>query len=794
MSSMIAELPPVAILAGGLATRLYPITEKIPKALVDVEGRPFILHQLEMLRRRGLTRVVLCVGHMHEMIREVVGDGHRYGMHVTYSLDGETLRGTGGAIKQALPLLGDAFYVTYGDSYLNCDYRAVYGAFRAAGHSSLMTVFHNENQWDTSNVLYREGRILLYDKRQPTHEMKHIDYGLSLMTPAALESIPDDGPSDLADTLHQLSLEGHLAGYEVFERFYEVGSHNGLAEMQAYIGKRQTSTLLKIEPAPENACKICEAVQTHYAFTFQGYPIWRCEMCDSLYLNPQPTDEVLAEIYGNRYFLGADTPEAHEQRKQLKQATARGYLDQLKNYRKGLTNGSLLEVGCGQGEFLIEAEAEGYDVTGVEYSAHAVEIAQSNLQRGHVLIGEVETADLPPHSFDVVVSTDVIEHVRDPKAYLRAIHRVLKPGGILLMVTISLDTLTAKVLQHRWMEFKIEHMHYFSDNALHGLLMTQGYHQVRRLPAYKRLTPAYVMAHFERYPISGITPLARFGYRFIPGVFKQRPVDLTGSGVLYLARATETPLRRKLSVIVPAYNESSTFTTLMDELSHMTLDAVDLEIIIVESNSTDGTREQAMRYQNLPHVKLILQDKPRGKGNAVREGLAQATGDFILIQDADLEYDLHDYPRLLQPLVMGYRMFVLGSRHSGGQSWAMRRFEDNPAASSVLNIGHLFFATLLNLMYGQRLRDPFTMYKVFWRDCLDGLHFEANRFDFDFELVIKLLRKGYQPLEIPVNYQSRSFAEGKKVRFFQDPITWIRALLKFRVSPLYEDDVKPHTK
>lgn len=789
MSSMIAELPPVAILAGGLATRLYPITEKIPKALVDVGGKPFILHQLDMLRRHGITRVVLCVGHMHEMIRAVVGDGRMYGLNVTYSLDGETLRGTGGAIKQALPLLGDTFYVTYGDSYLNCDYRAVYGAFKASGQSALMTVFRNENQWDKSNVLYQEGRIHLYDKRQPTPEMKHIDYGLSVMTPESVASIPDVGSADLADALNKLSVDGKLAGYEVFERFYEIGSHSGLAEMQAFVSKRQTGPLLKIEPTPENSCKICNASQTHYAFTFQGYPVWRCKMCDSLYLNPQPTDEVLAEIYGNRYFLGDDTPEAHEQRKQLKQATARGYLEQLKTYRKGLTTGSLLEVGCGQGEFLIEAEKQGYDVTGVEYSTHAVEIAQSNLQRGRVIVGEVETADLPAHSFDVVVSTDVIEHVRDPKAYLRAIHRVLKPGGILLMVTISLDTLTARVLQHRWMEFKIEHMHYFSDNALHGLLMTQGYHQVRRLPAYKRLTPAYVMAHFERYPVSGVTPLARLGYRFIPGGIKQRPVDLTGSGVLYLARATETPQRRKLSVIVPAYNEASTFTTLMDELSQMSLDAVDLEIIIVESNSTDGTREQAMRYQNLPHVKLILQDKPRGKGNAVRAGLAQATGDFILIQDADLEYDLQDYPRLLHPLVKGYRMFVLGSRHSGSQSWAMRRFEDNPAASSVLNIGHLFFATLLNFIYNQRLRDPFTMYKVFWRDCLDGLHFEANRFDFDFELVIKLLRKGYQPLEIPVNYQSRSFAEGKKVRFFQDPLTWIRALLKFRVSPLYEDEV-----
>ena len=167
----------------------------------------------------------------------------------------------------------------------------------------------------------------------------------------------------------------------------------------------------------------------------------------------------------------------------------------------------------------------------------------------------------------------------------------------------------------------------------------------------------------------------------------------------------------------------------------------------------------------------------------MRGGLQRITGDYVLIQDADLEYDLEDYEALLEPLVEGRAAFVLGARH-GGSAWKMRSFSGQPFISAVLNLAHWFFTMLVNVGFHARLKDPFTMYKVFRRDCLYGLNFECNRFDFDFELVIKLLRKGYQPLEIPVNYRSRSFAEGKKVSFFGDPLTWLRALVKFRLEPM----------
>jgi len=232
---------------------------------------------------------------------------------------------------------------------------------------------------------------------------------------------------------------------------------------------------------------------------------------------------------------------------------------------------------------------------------------------------------------------------------------------------------------------------------------------------------------------------------------------------------------------VPAYNESATFEPLMEAVLQKEIPGLDIEVVLVESNSTDGTRELAQKYADHPRVRLVLEDRPRGKGHAVRTGLAHAKGDFILIQDADLEYDLEDYDALLEPLMSGRAAFTLGARHGGG-AWKMRRFTAQPLLSTLLNLAHWGFTTLLNVCFLQRLKDPFTMYKVFRRDCLFGLKFECNRFDFDWEVLIKLLRKGYQPIEMPVNYRSRSFKEGKKVTLFGDPWSWLKICAKLRFS------------
>ena len=232
---------PVAVLAGGLATRLRPITESIPKALIEVAGRPFVCRQLDYLRGQGITRVVLCIGHLGEQIEAVVADGRAFGLDVRYSPDGPTLLGTGGALKRALPLLGDRFFVLYVDSFLPCNYREVQQAFVSSGRPALMTVLHNADRWDKSNVLLRNGQIVEYNKHSPQPGMEYIDYGLGVLSATVLSDYPANIPIDLAEVYHRLSLAGALAGHEVRKRFYEIGSHEGLKEAEIYFSTREAT-------------------------------------------------------------------------------------------------------------------------------------------------------------------------------------------------------------------------------------------------------------------------------------------------------------------------------------------------------------------------------------------------------------------------------------------------------------------------------------------------------------------------------------------------------------------------
>jgi N-acetyl-alpha-D-muramate 1-phosphate uridylyltransferase len=226
---------PVAILAGGVGSRLGPVTETLPKALVEVAGAPFVVHQLRLLRREGVERVVLCVGHLGEQIERVVGDGGRFGLKVAYSFDGKTLMGTGGALRRALPLLGDAFFVLYGDSYLDVALPPIELAFRAQKQPALMTVFRNEGRFDTSNVLFEGTRIVAHDKRAPHPAMRHIDYGLGVLTAGALSERSADRPFDLSEVYSALAADGRLAGHEVTQRFYEIGTPAGLAATDQYL-------------------------------------------------------------------------------------------------------------------------------------------------------------------------------------------------------------------------------------------------------------------------------------------------------------------------------------------------------------------------------------------------------------------------------------------------------------------------------------------------------------------------------------------------------------------------------
>jgi len=228
---------PVAILAGGLATRLRPMTETMPKALILVAGRPFIEHQFLLLKKYGVERAVVCVGYMGEMVREAIGD-ERVGLKVEYSFDGPRLLGTGGSLKKALPMLGDAFFVLYGDSYLDCDYREVEAAFLRSGKPGLMTAFRNMGRYDKSNMVFRDGRVINYDKKSVAPDMEYIDYGLSVLTKEAVTGFDAGDAFDLADLYKDLVDRGEMAGYEVTRRFYEIGSHEGLEETRKFLEMR----------------------------------------------------------------------------------------------------------------------------------------------------------------------------------------------------------------------------------------------------------------------------------------------------------------------------------------------------------------------------------------------------------------------------------------------------------------------------------------------------------------------------------------------------------------------------
>ncbi len=230
---------PVAILAGGLAKRLRPITDEIPKALVDVAGRPFVWHQLHWLRKQGIRDVVLCVGYRGEQVERAVGDGQQFGLGVQYSYDGDNLLGTGGALRKAMAKLGETTIVLYGDSYLTCSLPDIERAYFESGQPALMTVFRNEGNWDRSNVLFQNGRIVRYDKRNRSTEMQHIDYGANVLSARAFDEWKGaQDVFDLADLLADVSKQGKLAGYEVKERFYELGTHEGLTDMRRHLSQQ----------------------------------------------------------------------------------------------------------------------------------------------------------------------------------------------------------------------------------------------------------------------------------------------------------------------------------------------------------------------------------------------------------------------------------------------------------------------------------------------------------------------------------------------------------------------------
>jgi len=235
----------------------------------------------------------------------------------------------------------------------------------------------------------------------------------------------------------------------------------------------------------------------------------------------------------------------------------------------------------------------------------------------------------------------------------------------------------------------------------------------------------------------------------------------------------------RLSIVLPVFNEVRYAAQVIDAVLAKPL-GIEKEVVIVESNSTDGTRDVVRRYEGRPGVQVVYEEGPRGKGHAVRTGLARVTGTIVLIQDADFEYDINDYDALLEPILQHKATFVLGSRSLGLDDWKVRKYDATPIRGLALNFAQVVFARTYDLLYQQRVTDVNTMYKVFRAECLDGLDLESNGFELDIELACKLARNGNSPMEVPVNYVARGFDEGKKIRFWRDAIPSYAAFFKYR--------------
>lgn len=236
----------------------------------------------------------------------------------------------------------------------------------------------------------------------------------------------------------------------------------------------------------------------------------------------------------------------------------------------------------------------------------------------------------------------------------------------------------------------------------------------------------------------------------------------------------------KLSIIIPVFNEKKTIEEVIKRIKKVILKEIRKELIVVDDCSTDGTTKILKDSQKKYKFVLLRNKKNSGKGFSVRKGLEIATGDIIMIQDADLEYDISEYPDLISPIIEKKAKFVMGSRHLQKGGWKMRQFLDSKVYAKVLNAGSIFYSRLFSFVYNVKLTDPGTMYKIFRKECLDEITLKSNHFDIDWELAGKLIKRGYKPLEIPISYKSRSPKEGKKIKFGRDGFLILKSIIYYK--------------
>jgi hypothetical protein len=512
-------------------------------------------------------------------------------------------------------------------------------------------------------------------------------------------------------------------------------------------------------------CPACEADTPAYLFHKIGVRFVRCGACGMVYVNParESAGPNWLDVESARPFSNAGD-------RALMLADFSRLLERVELDHQRI-QGTRLERTLLLGRFLREfrdlpaAKRLGLTVAEVDDPAFARLSADSDIGWAQPLL-----ARRP----QMVILHELLETCSDPSVVLGKLTEALPASTLLVVTYTNTNSLPARMMRRYWPAYFDHKTCFFSTSNLATLMARFG--QVLKTQY------ALPVTHTAQYVGERLAPRASITRLVGATALRNVPVPVrAGNRVAVFGRheGARGVAGEKLSIVLPVYNEARYAAQVIDTVLAKQV-AIDKELVIVESNSTDGTRDIVRGYEGRPGVRVVLEDGPRGKGHAVRTGLKHVTGTIILIQDADFEYDVEDYDALLDPILQRKATFVLGSRSLGLDDWKVRKYDATPVRGLALNFAQVVFARTYDVLYQQRVTDVNTMFKVFRAECLDGLDLESDGFELDIELACKLARNGNSPMEVPVNYVARGFDEGKKIRFWRDAIPSYAAFFKYR--------------
>jgi Zn ribbon nucleic-acid-binding protein len=511
-------------------------------------------------------------------------------------------------------------------------------------------------------------------------------------------------------------------------------------------------------------CPACQADNPRYLFHKTGVRFVRCSACGMVYVNPAREHVV------NDFDIDRGRPFTNARDRELvlrdfARLLERIEADYLRVAGKPLRHALLLGRFLREFRSLPEAKRIGLEVVEVDDEAFGRLAMASDIDWAEPLLARAP---------DLVLMHELLEACADPGVVLGRLVAAVPASTLFVATYTNADSLPARMLRRYWAPFFDHKTAFFGTGNLTALMA--------RFGLVLKSQYALPVTHTAQYVSERLTHRTGLSRLVSSTPLGDVPMPVrAGNRVAMFGRhgAGAVAPSEKLSIVLPVYNEARYAAQVIDAVLGKAL-KIDKEVIVVESNSTDGTRDIVKRYERTPGIRVVYEDAPRGKGHAVRTGLAHVTGTIILIQDADFEYDIDDYDALLEPILQHKATFVLGSRSLGLDDWKVRKYDSTPIKGLALNFMQVVFAKTYDVLYQQHVTDVNTMYKVFRADCLDGLNLESDGFDLDIELACKLARNGNSPMEVPVNYVARGFDQGKKIRFWRDGFPSYAAFFKYR--------------